>query len=506
MIAMNNLNYRIKRFGENEVSFIWIIIGIILYIYGFLLRSNLFIISRGVKAKINSWDLMLNFVSDIYLILYFITPILLFISLKIIYSEFEYTLLIRLGSLKKWIFFTMKQFIKKLFIVIFLIGVVTFLLLIGVPKDNGWSEFSFIREGIPSFPANILKEYLNSPIESLLLHIILFILTYISVHLFLTIIYILTRKFIYTVMTAVFFWILLLISLKWFPSDLPWLLFPNYFSLYHGVHFLGVWKTFLVVIMCLTLIFYLCTKVDSNFKGIISKIEWMYVIYALLFLLSLFYAFQQNHIQSIQDVFSAIFYGSSQYGANLISLFLYIVIYYGFVYFIQLHLNNELTNLGYYKILRYRSMTNWIWSCFRRLLISIIMLLVTFYIIIISIALIIGLNFNNPFSSKVTFLDISYHFFVNGFLQLLFYVLLAFIISWISKETFYSFVVLAILLLFMIPGINFYQIIPVGLNSMGYLFDGISPYRITITILLFIIIELITVYHLLNRTDFHKAN
>src|SRR5699024_11982288 len=65
------------------------------------------------------------------------------------------------------------------------------------PIENKWSEFSRITEGLSlNLPANILSSYIGHPMIALLLHIILFFMTFISVHLLLAIIFLVTQKMI----------------------------------------------------------------------------------------------------------------------------------------------------------------------------------------------------------------------------------------------------------------------------------------------------------------------
>ena len=70
---------------------------------------------------------------------------------------------------------------------------------------------------------------------------------------------------------------------------------------------------------------------------------------------------------------------------------------------------------------------------------------------------------------------------------------------------FYGFVVLVFSSLFMLPGLNNLHIIPAGLNSIGYLIDGASPYYISATLSLFLIIEIITIYYLITKLDFQTV-
>src|SRR5699024_12714906 len=96
MIVMNSFQYRLKMSIEEGSPVKWFAIGIILYMYGYFLRLDLFALSNMENARMNVWDFILSFISDVHLILYFITPVLLLFSLKNIQGEFNYFLLTRL--------------------------------------------------------------------------------------------------------------------------------------------------------------------------------------------------------------------------------------------------------------------------------------------------------------------------------------------------------------------------------------------------------------------------
>ncbi|MGX4667944.1 hypothetical protein JNUCC74_01830 [Cerasibacillus sp. JNUCC 74] len=503
---MNNFQYRLKMFMEEESPIKWFATGIILYIYGYFLRLDLFALSQMENARINVWDFVINFSSDIHLILYFITPVLLLSSLKNIQGEFNYFLLIRLGSYHKWIVFTLIKFMRQQLLMFTVLFIITMLLIISIPIENNWSNFSGITEGIPlSFPANILSSYIGHPVVALFLHIILFFMTYTSLHLLLGIIFLLTKKISFSIIAAVLFWLLSIISFKWFTLDFSLFVLPNYMTYFHGVNSFGnTWTSFLIEFIILAFLLFLSTKVDKKPK-INLEINLKYVIYVVLVWICLLSGLQRNSLQSIEDVFISIFFGTSTEGTTFISLLTYIVIFYGFTYLIHLYLNNEINNLGYYKILRYNSINEWMLKNFFKVLISISFLLVGLLIIILVLARFLGLRAFDSSLDAITLMDILYHFFINGYLQIVFYILLSFIIAWITKEMFYGFIVQVFLLIFLIPGLNPYQIIPSGLNSMGYLLDDVSPYKISIILLFYIIAEIVILYNLLNKTDFNMS-
>lgn len=127
--------------------------------------------------------------------------------------------------------------------------------------------------------------------------------------------------------------------------------------------------------------------------------------------------------------------------------------------------------------------------------------LLLFSLVIILISYVHSIPFTGS-TFDISLYNVIYTLFINTFLQLIFYVLLSITIVLIFKEMFYSFVVLVVLSFFMLPHLNRYLIIPSGLNSYGFLINGISPYYITAILSVYIFIEIVTIYYLLNKRDF----
>ncbi|HWK23224.1 MAG TPA: hypothetical protein VNS08_09365 [Ureibacillus sp.] len=502
---MNNFNYRLNRFLDEELSIKWVIIGIFLYIYGFRMRSNLFILSNSESKLFNNWDLIVNFFSDLNLQIYFISPILLFLSLKIIHLELGFPLLIRLGSYKNWIIHSVIQFIKKLFIITCIMVIIISLLLIGVPLEFKWSLFSTINEGLPNnLPSNVISKYIRLPGVFLFFQLTLFFLFFIVVHLFLVILYVYTKSRLYPTICAIMTWVLFIVSFKLFPASHPTIILPSYFNLIQGIKGFGnTWTPFFIVILGLFLLSFLTSKIDKKFKRKSFTFNSKYALYCILVLLSLLPILRQTNIRTIQEIYILAFYGTSQIGFNFLAFMSYLIIFYGYVLLTLLSLNKELDNLSYYKVLRYGNLIKWIWNSFVPILKSNFFLLLYLFSFVLLISFLCGVTLNDTFSSnKSSSLLIFYHFFINGYLQILFYILFAFLIGWYTKNMFYGFFSIITLSIFMLPGLNLLKFIPSGLNSMGYLLDGGSPYITTFILLLYLIVLIGLIYLLLNKKDY----
>lgn len=149
-------------------------------------------------------------------------------------------------------------------------------------------------------------------------------------------------------------------------------------------------------------------------------------------------------------------------------------------------------------MIRYRSINKWFLSWFPGILKTITILLLTLLIGTISIAMLKGYSNTAPDN----LFDIIYHFIVNGFLQLLFYVIFVIIISFATKDVFKSFITLLTLTVFMLPGFRLNNLIPVGLNSMGYVLEGYPVFLISIKLAVYIAAEIIVLLYLFNKKDY----
>lgn len=207
---------------------------------------------------------------------------------------------------------------------------------------------------------------------------------------------------------------------------------------------------------------------------------------------------QSNGELSIWDGFIVTFMGTTNEIFTLISFTFYIVVFLGAVYFVQLRLQRYLSEMSYYTMIRYRSINKWFLSCFPGILKTITILLLILLSGTISIAMLKGYSITVP----ENVFEILYQFIVNGFLQLLFYVIFVIIISFATKDVFKSFTTLLTLTVFMLPGFRLNNLIPVGLNSMGYVLEGYSVFFISIKLAVYIAIEVIVLLYLFNKKDY----
>lgn len=221
----------------------------------------------------------------------------------------------------------------------------------------------------------------------------------------------------------------------------------------------------------------------------------------LLIGLALISGFTSDLIVTTGDSLILIFAGGSQVTFQLKSFLAYFFIYMTFIYLLQVQLQKKINETGYYQLIRYKSTNKWIFQWFKKVCTGIVVYLIFLFISAVGISFLFnqGLDFTVTIQDGVTFYQIIYHFFVNGFLQLVVYILFIFIVSWWSKEVFHSLVGIVLILLFMFPNMNSFLYIPSGLNSMFYILEGNSIYKISIILFVWGTIGIWIANYLLKR-------
>jgi len=138
------INMRIAE--ENVISWKWIIAAFPIILYSFSNRKSMGYIEDRHHVTANFWDYILIPLNDVYLIVYYIFPLIIFISSIYINRTFDYTKLIRLGSYKRWIITKLKQlFIMNIFVISIFVGAIV-ITAINTPFSLEWSNVGIINE------------------------------------------------------------------------------------------------------------------------------------------------------------------------------------------------------------------------------------------------------------------------------------------------------------------------------------------------------------------------
>lgn len=501
---MSNLIIKSYRWFSDEILKIqWIILGVILYLFGTTSKDKLYYFSVQTELSVNKWDLLYSFISNVYLIAYVILPLLLYKSITIIIADFEYTALIRLRSYQKWIFRTLKSFVNHLGVIATIWSLVILILLISVPPFLSWSPFSQLNHTLSE--SQILEKFIGVPLVALFLQLFLFTATMITIHLVLSVIYVISKSKGIVIAIAISIWLYNVVSFRFTPENLFFLDLSNYLMLHWGASGFGsIWVPPLIVVTFFILTLWFISKIDLNFKVIYKgRVKWSYMIFPVIIGVVLWMNIRAELVETIWDQLIVFFIGGTQNGFNIRNYLTYFIIYIGFIYLTQLYLQKLLREIGYYSLLRYHSANKWFWSWFKTIMIYTFAYLVSLSLISLMISLMSGGSTKLYISldRSIAIREVLYHFFVNGFLQLTFYILFVFLIAWLYKEAYFSFVGIGILSLFMFPGINTKLIIPYGLNSIGLMLEGYSIYYISLILCIWNLIIVGILAYIFNKKD-----
>jgi hypothetical protein len=501
---MQQKSLRINGFANDLISIKSIALGVVFFLYANVLKKQIANTGYHMHISFNNWDVTLCFLNDMYLIVYFIIPISLLFSITTILKDFDYHILIRLGSFKKWVITSLVHFWWKISPLMIIWVFISLFMMIGFPISGKWSELSKTSHVINTL--STLTNHFSMPLAAFIAQIVLFFLALSVLHLALSIVYVWTKSKFFMLLVCIIVFLGGSVGFKLLPKELAFLSPTTYFSITKGIDTFN--STVTSYLVCLTLIFvaiFLLQFIDLNKKFLFNSIKpfvpmGIYLLLCVVGISSTAGTLRESPGTTIWDVWTLSFIGVSAKHFSYLSFFFYIIVFFGFIYLIQLFLSQELDQLSYYKIIRFKNLTKWFWSWMKKLFVLVIL----FLIIIMATSLFIGMCFQLNTNFTITMLPIAlnkalYHFFVNGFLQIVFYIMAVFIVSWISKESIHSIILISVFIILMLPGINTIGIIPVGLNSMDYMIDY-HPYYQTLILLGMNIISIWIVNYLFRKS------
>ena len=491
------------------VTFKWWLIIPLISLYLWNDRRLLIMNAKTEELSINFWDLALRGVSDVYLIIYLVFPFYLFTIGHQLTTSFDYTRLIRLGSYRHWILKQMREFAQFNFILLALWNMCSLTISTSLGYSWQWSEFSQLENS----GNEILLEYSQTfsfPLAALVLQFILFFLTLAVVHLTAAILYCIFQNKRILHLFLVSLLLMAILSFKVIPSSFSYISLPNYLSLFHGIeNFNSPVTSFFVLLVVCGVMYLALPFVGKKFISTTNFFKQYGVIGLFIALIGfsiVVKAVEYNEGQvSMIDLFVISFYGTSIEAFNLLSFSFYIITFLGFVYFVQLILQEQLTQMSHASIIRHRSLLKWVVSVLK----PIVMKLIIFLFVLLGFTFLIAHQADYRFEihSRI-FPDRSiymalYHFIVNGFLQVFFYILLVVVISLVTLDVMKSFITMLSLSFTMFPGINAYYYLPVGLNSMGLLGESQSIFQHTAVLVLYTSLIGFFIIFYLRKKDFN---
>ena len=493
---------------ENKV-FAAIVIGVIFYIYGWIGRTQLFEHSYLTNEVVNQWDPIFDFITNIYVQNYVITPVMLYLSMKIIQGNASPYQMIRRETIKNWVFDISKKFLREVGNILFLQLVVSILLTIGTPLEMGWSNFAK-NTGLTDIASSHFSSLIDIPIVALLIHVSVFVLGYLALHLTITFFYLVVKKRSPLLIFSVFLWLYTVASLVLFQGHFSTITTMNFLNWFVGSQsftqpYYSLILGLVYIILCIGIIkiwdynLYALKRKFSGFRRIFPKKS--HFIYFVLVISTIFYGISQGKATSINEAIIISGIGSSTTTFHFMYYLAYLIIFYGIVYLNLLYIDQLIQTTSYYRLIRNRSTNRYSFDIAKKICKQTMIFLFLFLGIILIIAKIF---FSLPmvmYTDPLVISEVLYHFFINHFLQIILYLLLAIILYFFAGEMFQSLAVLVALSFTMFPPFNNFIFIPIGLNSFSYLLDGHSTYLITEILLLYITIELIIIYYFLNYKD-----
>ncbi|EPZ38956.1 putative permease [Anoxybacillus ayderensis] len=490
---------------EHMISIKWIVVGIVFYFYGVRLKKEIVQAACEQKVSFNNWDITLRLLSDAYLIVYFITPVTLFFLIRSLFLDFDYQVFIRLGSFKKWVYRSLRNFWINVFSLLFLWFFMALFMAIGFSHSWNWSDLSKAAHFTNTLEG--LVNFFSYPAFAFFAQFVLLLFTFSLLHIVFSIMYVLTKNKGVIIFMSVLFFLFNIVGFKLFPTELAFLLPVTFFSIANALNaFHSLESVYIIVIAVLVFCICLLPFLDLNKRPYIRAMKsYIPIVFYFSLCIMGIGVTAQSLVRSsditILDVFVMSFAGVSAERFAYIPFFFYAVVFFGFTYLLQLFfLSNELEQLSYYKIIRFRSLNKWFWSWMKKFIV------ITFFFLMILfvLSLAVAVCFQTNIDGYVTLLskplhEMIYHFFMNGFLQIMFYISLIFIVSWISNESIYGVVLISICMIVMLPRVNVNGIIPIGLNSMVYLVDY-SPYYLTMILMIANVMSFFVIHRLLKQS------
>ncbi|MFA8440204.1 hypothetical protein [Pueribacillus sp. YX66] len=216
-----------KIIKEQIVSWKWIVATLPIILFSFSNRHYIQFLEEKNHITANVWDFVLNPLNDPYLMVYYIFPLIVFISSIYINRTFDYTRLIRLGSYKNWIITKAKRlFLMDLYLIgLFLAAILT--TAVNTSFSMEWSDIGKVNESSNEI-LYTLESNFSSPFIALLLQIGLFLLTVLTVQLIMCVLYAIYKKQSVLHVLNILLFIFGIAGFKIIPTSLLFLETPNY--------------------------------------------------------------------------------------------------------------------------------------------------------------------------------------------------------------------------------------------------------------------------------------
>jgi|tagenome__1003787_1003787.scaffolds.fasta_scaffold20989892_3 hypothetical protein len=238
----------------------------------------------------------------------------------------------------------------------------------------------------------------------------------------------------------------------------------------------------------------------------INKNQKSITIFLLFCLLGIIFQTKNDFgAVTVWDNFYLQFYGVSKSGFSLYTYMFFCIVYLGYPFIFQNHFFNLINGEIYYLLVRYKSLNSWFKKILLRTILNsfLIILILFVFTLVISVAMDLEMKNSVTLRENIKPSVLIYHFAINGFLQIINYILILFILVCVTKKIEYVLLSSGVLLILGLPILNIYTIFPVALNSLGYISNDSSTVFVKTFILVFyIFLELKVISYLLNKRIF----
>lgn len=433
-----------KQMIHEYATWKWVFFIPFLFIYGWGLRNGVLQNAHIHQLAFNKWDIIIEFLHDPFLVIYFLLPFWLFYSSQMIMKEWDYMLLIRLKSYTKWVFYTFKRVSPVLFVFMSIWIIISLFVTIDIPSENNWSDLSTtdIDRNVITFS---LQQAVSSPLLAFMMQVCLFASLLMTIHIVLATLYMFIHHMFIFSSINVFVFLGTIISFKRIPSD-HWIQVLNYmFSYYSYTTYGSIIPAFLglisIILGCYLLVTVSKKHHSQHLKDLFAEND-QFVFYSLLCLFGIVTPFVNvgTGATTVWDTLFLRFFGVSEDGFQLFAYLFFCIVFLGFVYLFQLRLNQILNNQIYYLMIRYKSLYRWFSQLMKQAVIGLIVLLLFLFCVTIATGVMKGQTFELHTTLEMVrpLPYLLYQFFINGFLQVLNYLLIMFIVTWIWKDAIYG--------------------------------------------------------------------
>ncbi|WP_394679552.1 hypothetical protein [uncultured Exiguobacterium sp.] len=457
--------------------------------------------AQEFSKDVNAWDITFAIQNDMYLILFFLMPLLLFLSFRTIEQQYEPTILIRVGSFRNWVYYSIKWYVRAVLTLFGFVLLLSFLCAVDQPFTLQWSPYSQLATS-----GNIshhLVTTFRSPLSVIFLQPILWLLASIVLHGLMCLMFLLHEKRNGLLLQAAGVVIWCIFSFKSSFGVGEFFSPAAYFSVGAVSNIMQPWVALVILSLVIALIYLLTQWIQSLRQLLTSQKELLpYLVYAMLASLYILLSSSRasTELQTIGDLFVAVFYGVSAEDSSFLQLVSHLILFFGLAYLSQLRLQEQMTAIGPYTWMRYQRLEKWALHVFVRE--------GRFYLLALSLLILgtmgIGMLQGVSLSLSTSLLSISsmqllLQLFGISMLQLMLYSLFSFILLWQFPDGYAMLGLFGVLSVFLLPNFNRYGIFPSGLNGFAQL-QSFSLTHLLIVLLIYVGLSLVWLYVLFQKS------